>query len=200
MTARAWAGAALLALVVTLVAAACGGEDEGAGVQVASLGETTTTDSGDDSTASELDPGDAMLAFARCMRENGVEVPDPQGGRITIRPGGGGGGASPERPATGERAKIDKARAACAEHLEGVRPQLSEADRAELQDAMLAYARCMREHGVDVPDPTFDGQGGGLRMRLESRDDPDFEEAQQACQSHLQELEDRVGPPRRRTS
>ena len=33
----------------------------------------------------------------------------------------------------------------------------------EQQDAMLAFAKCMREHGVDMPDPDF-GSGGGPVM------------------------------------
>jgi hypothetical protein len=191
MKTRVWAGAALAALALVLAVTACGsGEDEDGGAQVASLDETattTTTGSDDADTAASDDPQEAALAFARCMRERGIDVPDPQNGRIVIGQGPGAGGA---KPSAAERKKFEEAQRACAEHLEGVRPQLSEEDRAELQEAMLAYARCMREHGVEVPDPTFNGQGGGFRMRLESRDDPDFEEAQEACESHLQVLED----------
>jgi hypothetical protein len=29
------------------------------------------------------------------------------------------------------------------------------------RDAFLAYARCMRENGIDMPDPQFDEGGGG---------------------------------------
>jgi hypothetical protein len=197
MTTRVWAGAAVAALALIFVVAACGGEEDGAGAQVASLGETTTTDddseSNDDSTAvSDEDRDEAMLAFARCMREHGVDMPDPQNGKVVIGIGGPGKG----KPSQAEMKKVDEAQKACAEHLEGIRPQISEEDRAEMQEAMLAYARCMREHGVDVPDPTFDGQGGGFRMRLDSRDDPDFEEAQKACQSKLRVLEDKFGGPR----
>src|SRR5262245_55665126 len=33
------------------------------------------------------------------------------------------------------------------------------ADNAEFQDAMLSYAKCMRSHEIDMPDPTFDDEG-----------------------------------------
>src|SRR5262245_16207958 len=31
----------------------------------------------------------------------------------------------------------------------------------ESQQAMLDFAKCMREHGVDMPDPEFQGNGTG---------------------------------------
>ena len=192
MKTRAWAGAAGAALALIFVVAACGGEEDGAGAQVASLGETATTgDDGDNDTAASKDPEEAMLAFARCMRENGVDMPDPQNGKVTIRVGGPGR----ERPSQAEMEKVDRAQEVCGKHLEGARPQLSAEERQEMQEAMLAFARCMREHGVDVPDPGFDGSGG-VRMRLESRQDPDFDEAQEACRSKLAVLENKLGGPR----
>ena len=33
-------------------------------------------------------------------------------------------------------------------------------EQAKIRKAMLDFARCMREHGVDMPDPKFDGDGG----------------------------------------
>jgi hypothetical protein len=55
-----------------------------------------------------------------------------------------------------------------------------------MQDQALAFSRCMREHGVNLPDPTFDG--GGVMMKIDGDSgfdpsDPKFEEAQKACGS-----------------
>jgi hypothetical protein len=52
---------------------------------------------------------------------------------------------------------------------------------------MLAFSRCMREHGVNMPDPTFGGQGQ-VTMKIDDNSgvdpsDPKFEAAQQACGS-----------------
>jgi hypothetical protein len=57
------------------------------------------------------------------------------------------------------------------------------------QEAALEYARCMREHGIDMPDPT----GEGLVVRRDGKDGPDpesekFQEAEQACDHHLANL------------
>ena len=37
-----------------------------------------------------------------------------------------------------------------------------------LQDRMLQYARCMRAHGVDMPDPAGNGGPGGVQLILPS--------------------------------
>jgi hypothetical protein len=57
---------------------------------------------------------------------------------------------------------------------------------------MVAFARCMREHGIDMPDPTGDGlvlrrddggRGGGPDPSSEK-----FREAEKACDHHLATL------------
>src|SRR4029079_11495076 len=57
--------------------------------------------------------------------------------------------------------------------------------QAEIQARALAFAQCMREHGVDMPDPRFDADGrvsimiGGPDT---PRIDPDvMQAAQEAC-------------------
>jgi hypothetical protein len=180
MTARGWAGAALAALALTLALAACGGE--GADPQVASLGGATTSaeqegenDNGDD--ADEGNPEEALLAYARCMREHGVDVPDPQvdeDGRTEFRL---------VRP-RGNEEKFQEAQEACGEHLENARPRnLDPEQEQEIREAMLAFAKCMREHGVDMPDPEF-GEGGRGTVRMRGNinpEDPKFREAEEAC-------------------
>lgn len=50
---------------------------------------------------------------------------------------------------------------------------------SEHQDAVLAYAQCMRENGfAEFPDPTPDGR---LQMRVNPQSAPRFHAAQQAC-------------------
>ncbi|HSO54331.1 MAG TPA: hypothetical protein VL330_16685, partial [Actinomycetes bacterium] len=56
------------------------------------------------------------------------------------------------------------------------------------RDAMVSFARCMREHGVEMPDPT----GDGLVMRRGGEGGPDpeseeFQQAEKACDHHLAE-------------
>jgi hypothetical protein len=48
------------------------------------------------------------------------------------------------------------------------------------RQADLAFARCMRQHGINIPDPKPDGRvdmrGSGV-----DRDDPKFKAAERAC-------------------
>lgn len=106
-------------------------------------------------------PDEAVeLAHAQCMRDHGIDWPDPvlAEGEWQIRPGPG---VDPDS------ASFIEAEAACARLRREAEPDeadvLNPADRAELEDemeAMLAFATCMRDHGVEFPDPQFDGAGG----------------------------------------
>lgn len=169
---------AALALAVT---AACGGDGGGAGV--ASLSGSTSTaekrPGGGDSagTGPSAEFEDAMVDFARCMREHGVDFPDPEpGSRGGIRIG-------PGRVDPGDP-DLEDARAACQSILNEARnsmPKRSEEELAEMRDNMLAFAKCMREQGIDFPDPRVDDSG---RVQIRGggpRDDPEFAAAQEKC-------------------
>jgi hypothetical protein len=125
----------------------------------------------------------AMLDYARCMRENGVDMPDPtfEGGRVTMAVGGAPGELDP--------ATMRKAEAACARHQEKIEPpELSAEEKEEFKRAALEHSRCMRANGVeDFPDPTFD-EDGGAQVRV-GRDldpqDPAFQKASKACEDEM---------------
>jgi hypothetical protein len=174
----ATAGALAIALILAL--AACGGDGDSDGV--ASLTDTagqTTTDGGQGSGgASAEDREQAALEYARCMRQHGIDFPDPVNGRFEFR------------DQRGDQRKLEEAQRACQSILREAAPELSEEQEAELREAAVAFAECMREHGVDMPDPTFP-PGGGVQMRMPrgAEDDPDFQEAQRACQPILNEGE-----------
>lgn len=183
-----------LAAVAGLMLAACGGSDS---PEVANLGNTTAAQE-DGSTTEETDSEEAILGFTRCMRENGVDLPDPEfsedgegGPRFQIGPGGGGG-FDPNDP------DFQEAQEACREHLEGIQGRFDPEDREAFQDAALEFARCMRDHGIDFPDPEFSegpGGGGGMLFGGDGVDpsDPDFQAAQEECQQVFEDLG--IGPP-----
>ena len=128
---------------------------------------------------------ESALAFARCMREQGVDFPDPQvgeNGMVRVGPGPGERGPDPRSP------KMRAATEKCQEHLDlgGEAPEMS----AEERDAFVAYARCMRERGIDMPDPD---PSGGFRMRVgdpraPNPESPKFQKADAACREHLADL------------
>ena len=170
-----------LALALALALAACGTPADGDQVASLSGGDATTTTkgTGDDGK----DPQQQAIDFARCMREHGVDMPDPEvddQGRVRVRIGAGGDGRRPDPK------KLEEAQKACG-GLMGGGDGPGQIDPAA-RDAMVSFARCMREHGVDMPDPTGDGL---LMRRGEGGPDPESEEFQQAenaCDHHLAEL------------
>ena len=194
MKLRGWASvAALAALALTLALAgvACGGESSERD-EVARLdGDRRARDSGSGRGASAKDSRQAALAFAECMRKNGVRnFPDPdENGRFAITPQSGG------EPFD---ATFRRAQEKCGRLLENVRPpEPSEEERREMQEQTLALARCLRKHGLDVPDPKF-GDKGQLAIELPRNldpNDPKFAQAQEACREHMPFGERGGGPP-----
>jgi hypothetical protein len=172
----------LLAVALGLTLTACGGNGDSDGV--ASLSDTngqSTNGSQGSNGSGGTSAGDreqAALAYARCMREHGVDFPDPVNGRFEFK------------NQRGDQRKLEEAQKACQDILQAAAPQLSEEQEAEMREAAVEFAKCMREHGVDMPDPKFP-EGGGVLMRMPrgSEDDPDFQEAQKACQSILNEAQ-----------
>ena len=174
---------AVLALCV--LGAACGGASGDDSGGLATAGGGTAKKAGDKDEP-KADPQQAGLDFARCMRQHGVDVPDPrpgEGGFVMVGPAPGSaaadlGGAPP--------AGFEEAEKACRHHLDGlIQDGGGQIDPKE-QDRALAFARCMREHGVNMPDPDF-SSGGGVRIQIGSNGvdpgSPTFQEAQKACGS-----------------
>ncbi len=190
-----WRGNLALLIVLVLVLAACSGATGGSTASdgVAQAEGGSGSDAGADASGSPgatKDPEEAMLAFAECMRENGVDMPDPDagegGGLMFRRDSDDAGGGGPDFGSDDFR----KAEAGCREHLEGAGlgpgggGELSE----EAEEAMLAFAKCMREQGIDMPDP---GPGGLIEARPDSGADPfseEFQKAQESCRQHLEGL------------
>jgi hypothetical protein len=171
-----------LVLVATVALVACtGGTANPSGV--ASLASQSPAAASSTEPEASVDPEDAALAFARCMREHGVDMPDPQvgsNGEMSFSIGAG--------PGELDRSKLQEAQEACQDLMPtglgkpGDIPQ-------EQRDAMLAFAQCMREHGIDMPDPQF--ESGGMVMiggpgedgegpKFDPRSD-DFQAAEEAC-------------------
>jgi hypothetical protein len=170
----------LMLVVLTLSLAACGG------AAAAPSGVASLESAAPDASATprpSVDPEEAQLAFAECMRENGIDMPDP---------GGGGGGAlfRVGGPDGVDVETFEAANEACRHHLEAVMGEGGQELTPEQRDAMLAFAQCMREHGIDMPDPGTGGPGGVFIGRAGGGDgpdpnDPEFREAMDACREHL---------------
>lgn len=172
------AGAVVVA--VCLVSSGCGGS----GASVASIATTTTASStltGTSTTAgTPAAQAQDLLAFSGCMRKHGVaSFPDP------TRNADGSYGFAAD---LGQLRKLvrssQKALNSC-ESLLAESGILSSANIGKFRQQMLAYATCMRSHGVaDFPDPNANGRFGGQLKSLD-RNTPAFQAAVTACRTVL---------------
>jgi hypothetical protein len=159
---------AALFAVAALGLAACGGGEEEA---PASSSSSSSSSSSEDEQRRE-----AGVKFAQCMREQGVDIPDPGtdgGQRIQIGPDSGI-----------SREEFERASKECDEYRRQMMPNLTEEEQEEFRQRALEWARCMRENGIDVPDPQV-GEGGGIRImggpdRMDP-EDPEYQAAQEEC-------------------
>src|SRR4051812_16385996 len=147
-------------------------------------------------SSGKTDPKKAMLAFAKCMRDHGVDMPDPKfndngdrGGGFSIS--GPSGGAGPA-----DRTKVDAANKACeplmADVVKNGPDKLDPKQEAKMKKQALAFAKCMRKHGIDMPDPQFgdngentvkigSASGGAVNGNGPDPRDPRFQAASKAC-------------------
>jgi hypothetical protein len=140
----AWA--ALLAATVAVTVAACGGSNKPSGSGVSGL-------------SAELTNADK---YAACMRSQGVSFADPQ-----ISTSGGHQSLSFHLdPTVTSSPAFKSAQAACAHLLPGQPTGLNAAQQQQAQTAaLLAFARCMRQHGFgSFPDPNTQGEPWTLAM------------------------------------
>jgi hypothetical protein len=155
-----------------LALGACGGSDDNGG-----------------GSGSQQDKAfQGALKFAKCMREHGIDMPDPQ--RT-----GSGGIKQTVNGKPGSRAAMEAAQKACQKYMQiGGGKAPSAAEQAKVKDAMLAYAKCMRDNGVDMPDPKFSGSGGGVGFVFgngsrngggPNPNSPAFKAADKVCHSKL---------------
>lgn len=179
----------LLLFVLALLATACASGSESTGV--ATLEGTDTTSSTAATAADDqIDTEQAMLNFTQCLRDQGLDIQDPEvdaDGNLNFR-GLVQGTEEVDRDAL--RAGFE----ACQSELEGITlgggPGF---DRTAIQDTLVEYAACMRENGYDMEDPDLSnfgpgaggegqpGQGGGPFGSID-QNDPAFVAANEACQ------------------
>jgi hypothetical protein len=142
---------------------------------------------------------DAALDYAKCMREHGVDVPDP-------KPGAGGFGIQIQSSNPRENENFQDAQDACGDILQKAIPEGDRPDPAEMRDKLHEMTECLRDKGYDVPEPQVFGPGDRppdnppepSKELQDLMDDPDFQQAQEDC-SNQAGLQDggpgiRVGP------
>jgi hypothetical protein len=143
---------ALALSALTLVVASCGSDGSAATDGVASLDETPTTTSSTTPAQAEADADEAVLAYVQCLRDEGLEIQDPD------LSGEGGLGLRRQFAEEGEALPQDVEAAfdACDDMRDGVATRFENVDTSDTEDRLLAFARCMRDGGItDFPDPNL---------------------------------------------
>jgi hypothetical protein len=156
-------------IAVLLALSACTGAAGDDGVASAE-GEAGPTAASVDGTveSGSLDDGAQALAFAECMRTNGVNMPDPGPGQEGL------GEAFQAVAGDYDRATLDQAVSAC----EDLIPQFSQEEQHP-EGWELDLAECLREEGLDVSDDPFDDAHRG------SVDSGQFSAAMEVCRDVL---------------
>ncbi|MFG1827651.1 hypothetical protein ACGFIJ_34690 [Microbispora bryophytorum] len=163
---RALGPASGLAFGLALALAGCGAAPADDGIASASGARSGTT--ARPSASATVDRQEAQLKFAQCMREHGVDIPDPgPDGRVRII------------GKKGDEASMEKAMQACRHFMKDAVGDKPGGDDPQARDRMVKFAQCMREHGIDIPDPA---PGQGLQVRIKPDQKNAMEEAQKACE------------------
>ncbi len=133
------------------------------------------------STANSDDPEvqDAFVRYSRCMREHGIDMPDP-------------GAEGQTRIEIDDPDAWEEAEEECRpiiEEVVGTFEPPSEEEQARMREQALEFSKCMREHGVDMPDPQF-GENGEVSISAGAEEgdspgpgpmDDDFQAAAEEC-------------------
>jgi hypothetical protein len=178
----------LAAVAGALALGACGSGNDGKGGAASAGGQDKAFE--------------GALKFSKCMRDHGVDMPDPKrdsNGGIMLTGPPGGGRTKLDDP------KMKAAQDACQKYMEtGGGPPLDPAQQAKLQDAFVAYAGCMRGKGIDMPDPKVGSHGVEMRITKgqpgdgkglstgPAPDSPAFRAADKACHHFLAGV-DKIG-------
>ncbi len=145
----------MTALMTVFSLAACGGENKGDGPASLNGGNKAGEQqaAGDDVPK---DPKEAIQKWAKCMRDNGIDMPEQSGDGMIALPGI----RADDKEAMD---KHEKANAACKKYMP--KSEYNPDDPAE-KDKRAKINQCLREKGVDVPD-----EGSGKAMTFDFGDE-----------------------------
>ncbi len=140
-TSRGSSKVKILTFVAVFAACTIGGEEPQGVVTIESTTATTVVD--EETTFEE-----GVLEFAQCMREEGINFPDPT---FDID-----GNPEFDNLEIENEEEFESAFENCEDILRNALPEQFDLDpevEAALVDASLEFSQCMRDQGIDFPDP-----------------------------------------------
>ena len=171
----------ILIFITIFSACTIGGEESQGVVTIDSTTATTVVDE-------EITFEEGVLNFAQCMREEGINFPDPT---FDID-----GNPEFDNLEIENEEEFESAFVNCEDILRNALPEQFDLDpevEAALVDASLEFSQCMRDQGIDFPDPK-PGEFGFFAFRDADIDfsSKEVQEAFEICQPEnpLENLED----------
>lgn len=111
---------------------------------------------------STSDQSRSRAAYEDCLRQHGAPAPTANANGTTIN---------------GSSSQFEQAQAACTSLAP---PGATPPPAGVVQQQALQWAQCMRQHGVNVPDPGTSDDNGPVNIDTTT---PQFKDAQQACRN-----------------
>jgi hypothetical protein len=166
---------AVIAAAAALTISACGSSSSSSSstsIQALSAGTTTPN-------AVKLLP--ARLAAVRCIRAHGINVPDPGTTRQSVL-------KMAEALASVPPVKVQAATKACAAQIKLAFPNLAALTPAQRElrvQEVDAFAACMRQHGINFPDPSSAAANSSASLQQIQADSnsPAFKAATPTCKT-----------------
>ncbi|MEU9253900.1 hypothetical protein AB0D66_18840 [Streptomyces sp. NPDC048270] len=156
-------------LIMTTAAAITGLALAVTGCAGGSDGGTKDSSSGGGSGSGSGTDADNAVKMRQCLREHGIDAPDPKPGQdprgMTV-----GAGADPQ--------KMQEAMKACG--MAG--PGSGKEPTQEEKDKELKWIRCMRDNGIQLKDPEYNG-GARTGIEIPQGQEKAFEDAQKKCEA-----------------
>ncbi|HEY1835037.1 MAG TPA: hypothetical protein VGG08_11405 [Solirubrobacteraceae bacterium] len=171
--------AVLIALLASLLLAACGSSSSGSKASSASASASSGT------TSRTRAPGAGRFKAVReCLQKQGITLPSPQRGQP---PAGGSGSERGSRLPKGvTRTQFEAALKKCGGFGAGGHAlPFGRANNAKLRTALASFATCLRKNGVDVPAPNTSGKGPIFSTKGLDTSSPTFIKARKLCAKQL---------------
>lgn len=187
--ARARSAAAVSILLIACIALAACGSSSSTSSSSATTSASATTPSG--STGARALGGARFTALRECLKKAGITLPQRTPGQRPQGGVGGFGGAISELPKGVTAAQMKAALQKCGALRAGLRRFNSHPNKT----AFAKFAACMRQHGVNLPEPNTSGSGPVFDTKGVNTSSPQFLSAESKCRTDLLEAYRSSGPP-----